>query len=61
MIESAVKESGIDKDADWNKRIDLVLSSGEQLLVLEFMRPRVTVDKDHLGALKSTCYQYGIS
>ena len=30
-------------------RVDLVLSSGEQLLVLEFMRPGLTLNGDHLG------------
>ncbi len=32
VIESAVKESGIDKDADWNKRIDLVLTAESNCL-----------------------------
>ncbi len=31
------------------KRLDLVLSSGEQLLVLEFMRPGLTINGDHLS------------
>jgi hypothetical protein len=32
-----------------DKRLDLVLASGEQLLVLEFMRPGLTVNGDHLS------------
>lgn len=32
-----------------NGRVDLVLSSGEQLLVLEFMRPGLKLDDDHLN------------
>lgn len=32
-----------------DKRLDLVLSSGEQLLVLEFMRPGLTVNGDHIS------------
>lgn len=31
------------------KRIDLVLSSGRQLLVVEFMRPGLSIDRDHLN------------
>lgn len=31
------------------KRVDLVLGSGNQLLVLEFMRPGLKLDGDHLG------------
>ena len=30
-------------------RVDLVLASGEQLLVLEFMRPGLKLDRDHLS------------
>lgn len=31
------------------KRVDLVLGSGDQLLVMEFMRPGLKLDGDHLG------------
>jgi hypothetical protein len=30
-------------------RVDLVLASGEQLVVLEFMRPELKLDRDHLS------------
>jgi hypothetical protein len=30
-------------------RVDLVLSSGDHLLVLEFMRPGLKLDRDHIG------------
>ncbi len=33
---------------DWNGRVDLALSSGEHLLVLEFMRPGLKADWDHV-------------
>jgi hypothetical protein len=33
---------------DFRKRVDLILSSDQQLLVLEFMRPGITIDSDHL-------------
>ncbi|MFC3891622.1 ATP-binding protein [Lentzea rhizosphaerae] len=36
----------------WNKRVDLLLSSGNQLLVVEFMRPGVTADWDHVSRFK---------
>ena len=32
-------------------RVDLVLSSGENLLLLEFMRPGIPIDKDHLDRI----------
>lgn len=35
-------------NTDFDKRIDLILSSDRQLLVLEFMRPGITLDSDHL-------------
>lgn len=42
-------EAGVDTDDDWNGRVDLALSSGDQLLILEFMRPGLTVDRDHIN------------
>ncbi|UUX96608.1 ATP-binding protein [Aquabacterium sp. J223] len=42
-------EAGVDTDNDWDGRVDLTLSSGDQLLVLEFMRPGLTVDRDHIN------------
>lgn len=49
IIEKALKDSKIDKDPDWEGRMDLVLVSGDTLLVLEFMRPGLTVDDSHLN------------
>lgn len=37
------------EDGAANKRLDLVLSSNSQLLVVEFMRPGLKVDFDHIG------------
>lgn len=48
LVEDALAESGIKDDTDWNGRVDLALSSGTQLLVLEFMRPGLTVDRNHI-------------
>lgn len=47
LIEEIGKQT-LDKEEEWNARVDLVLSSGDQLLVLEFMRPGVTADWDHV-------------
>lgn len=33
----------------WNARVDLALSSGNQLLIIELMRPGLRVDWDHLN------------
>lgn len=33
---------------EFDKRVDLILSSDRQLLILEFMRPGITLDSDHL-------------
>ncbi|PQZ10933.1 hypothetical protein C5960_00660 [Cronobacter sakazakii] len=48
LAAEAAKDSGLDKDEDFNGRVDLVLASGEHLLILEFMRPGLTIDLDHL-------------
>ncbi|HEJ7011167.1 TPA: ATP-binding protein [Serratia marcescens] len=49
IAQEAAVESGIDRASDFNGRVDLVLSSGEHLLVLEFMRPGLKIDRDHVS------------
>ena len=49
LVREAAAEAGMDRDEDWRQRVDLVLSSGNQLLVVEFMRPGLTVDRDHIN------------
>jgi len=44
-------------DNIYNGRIDLALSSGEQLLVLEFMRPGLNLDFDHVNRFETYVYQ----
>jgi len=52
FVEDALEETGISRDPDWAGRMDLVLRSGEQLLVIEFMRPGLTIDRDHLARFR---------
>lgn len=40
---------------DFKGRVDLVLSSGRQLLLLEFMRPGISLDPDHLSRFQRYC------
>jgi hypothetical protein len=47
LLKDAAKASGWDKYA-YQGRVDLTLSSGKQLLVIEFMRPGESLDDDHL-------------
>lgn len=48
LMKEAAKKAEL-SGSDWEGRVDLVLSSGTQLLVLEFMRPGLKVDWDHLS------------
>jgi hypothetical protein len=48
VISAAAKEAQLSK-SDWKGRMDLVLASGDHLLVLEFMRPGITLDWEHLS------------
>ena len=49
LVDEAAAEAKLDADDEaGNKRVDLVLSSGRQLLVVEFMRPGLTVDREHV-------------
>ncbi len=52
ICEQATQEA-YDDNPDFNKRVDLILSSDRQLLLLEFMRPGITLDSDHL-------YRFGL-
>ena len=49
LMERAAHESGIANHADSRGRIDLALSSGDHLLILEFMRPGLTINLDHIN------------
>jgi len=49
LIKEAAVEAKLEEDPDWNKRIDLVLSSNKHLLIVEFMRPGKSLDRDHLN------------
>ena len=48
LVRDCARESGL-LDEKYKGRTDLVLSSGDHLLVLEFMRPGLALDWDHLG------------
>ena len=49
LVDEAAAEAKLDADDEaGSKRIDLVLASGRQLLVVEFMRPGLTADRAHV-------------
>jgi hypothetical protein len=56
FMEEAAQEAGLkdEEDDGQRKRIDLALRSGEHLLIVEFMRPGLRADWDHL----SRCRRY---
>ena len=45
----ACNDSGIQNNADFKGRVDLALSSGSHLLILEFMRPGLALNIDHIN------------
>ncbi|MCM7277815.1 ATP-binding protein [Enterobacter bugandensis] len=49
----AAADSGLDQDEDFNGRVDLVLASGEHLLIMEFMRPGLTIDVSHVNRFET--------
>lgn len=49
IVEYAADKAQSTDSKEGRGRVDLVLSSGNQLLVIEFMRPGSTVDRDHLN------------
>lgn len=48
ILDDVAEEVGFTK-AEYNGRVDLVLASGAQLLVMEFMRPGLTINWDHIS------------
>jgi hypothetical protein len=48
LVSDTLGECGIASAPDWTGRVDLALSGGEDLLVVEFMRPGLTIDRDHM-------------
>ena len=48
IIDGAVGKSKLYSRDEERKRVDLALASGEQLLIVEFMRPGVTADREHI-------------
>jgi hypothetical protein len=48
IVNEALHSSGIDTDPEYRGRIDLALSSGDTLLIIEFMRPGITLDMEHV-------------
>ena len=53
LVSDSLGESGIAEDPDWVGRVDLTLWSGEELLIVEFMRPGLTVDRDHMSRFQT--------
>lgn len=49
IIRQAQEGSGIAADDGFRRRVDLTLSSGDHLLILEFMRPGLSLDWDHIN------------
>lgn len=49
LVDDALGEAGILADEDWNGRVDLVMRSGSELLLVEFMKPGLPLDYDHIS------------
>jgi len=49
ITDQAFNDSGMAAHKDFNRRVDLTLSSGNQILILEFMRPGLAINNDHLS------------
>jgi hypothetical protein len=46
-------EKHLDTDGIFSGRVDLALSSGDDLLLIEFMRPGLNLDRDHIDRLNN--------
>lgn len=53
-VDHIIRQAGIDnldKNDSFKGRVDLTLASGSSLLLVEFMRPGLEIDKDHLDRI----------
>jgi hypothetical protein len=52
-IENLIKDIGLThlNTDTFNGRVDLALASGSQLLLIEFMRPKLEIDTDHINRI----------
>ncbi|MBN9499300.1 MAG: ATP-binding protein [Alphaproteobacteria bacterium] len=48
VLKEIANEIKLEENADFSKRIDLLLCHGDHLVLLEFMRPGLTIDRDHI-------------
>lgn len=53
LTAKAMIDSGINADESFKGRVDLALSSGNHLIILEFMRPGLRLDWDHVNRFES--------
>jgi len=49
LIAEIATSKRIEPEKQWSRRVDLLLASGETILVLEFMQPDKKVDLDHIA------------
>jgi len=52
LIDSAKNEAKLDELEGYKGRVDLALSNGTTLVIIEFMRPGLTLDWDHVSRFK---------
>jgi hypothetical protein len=52
-IISNLGKKHLDTDGVFSGRVDLALSSGDDLLLIEFMRPGLNLDRDHIDGLNN--------
>ena len=45
LLQEITEEIGLEDNPDFAKRIDLLLANGDHLVLLEFMRPGITLDR----------------
>lgn len=49
ILATAATAAKLNEDDDWKQRVDLTLSDAGTLVVVEFMRPGLTIDWDHVN------------
>ena len=49
LLSQVAKKAKIDDHPDFAKRIDLLLAHGDHLVLMEFMRPGIKIDRDHVN------------
>lgn len=59
VLDGIAVDIKLEDNPDFAKRVDLLLAHGDHLVLYEFMRPGITIDRDHIDRFTQYCDEIG--